>query len=114
MTNQHEVISAFLDDEPFDAQELVAALSDSAGRSLMIDLVALRHIVQPDECTVTQQRQRGSVRRPWLAAAALVVALVGGYYIGERRGAGDVIDAPTPSRVVQASDWQSVPNGGVQ
>ena len=114
MTNQHEVISAFLDDEPFDAPELVAALSDPSGRNLMIDLVALRHIVQPDEGAMTPQPERGLAWRPWLAAAAVVVALVGGYYIGERRGTADTHGAPAPSRVVQASDWQPVPNGGAR
>ena len=114
MTNHHEVISAFLDDEPFDAPELVAALSDPSGRNLMIDLVALRHIVQPEERAMTQERDRGSAWRPWLAAASVVVALVGGYYIGERRGTVDTPDAPAPSRVVQASDWQLVPNGGAR
>ena len=114
MTNQHEVISAFLDDEPFDAPALAAALSDPSGRDLMIDLVVLRHIVQTDERAMTQERERGSARRPWLAAAAIVVALVGGYYVGERRGTTDAPDAPVPSRVVQASDWQTVPNGGAR
>ena len=48
MNDTHEVISAFLDDEPFDAGGLATALSDPAGRAVLIDLVALRHVVQPD------------------------------------------------------------------
>ena len=49
MSSTHEVISAFLDDEPFDPQELSDALSDPAGRALLIDLIALRRIVQPTD-----------------------------------------------------------------
>jgi hypothetical protein len=49
MNETHEVISAFLDDEPFDASRLVEALSDPAGRDLLIDLIALRHLVEADD-----------------------------------------------------------------
>ncbi len=42
MSSTHEVISAFLDEEPFDSEELMDALSDPAGRALLIDLVALQ------------------------------------------------------------------------
>lgn len=115
MSDTHDVISAFLDDEPFDAAELVKALSDPSGRDVLIDLVALRHIVQPDERLMTQPRERRSAWRPWLAAAAVVVALVGGYVIGERRAATETsTDAPAATRVVQADDWRSLPNGGAR
>ena len=46
MPDSHDVISAFLDDEPFDAAELAAALADRAGRTLLIDLIALRHLAE--------------------------------------------------------------------
>ena len=45
----HDVISAFLDNEPFDAQELSATLATSEGRDLLIDLVALRGADARDE-----------------------------------------------------------------
>jgi len=45
----HDVISAFLDNEPFDSQELAGALASPEGRDLLLDLIALRAIVQPEE-----------------------------------------------------------------
>ena len=114
MNDTHDVISAFLDDEPFDAKELADALSDPSGRALLIDLVALRHIVQPDERLMAQPRERHSAWRTWLAAAAVIVALIGGYYAGERRAAVETTDPPAPTRVVQAADWQPVPDGGAR
>ncbi len=38
MSDSHEVISAFLDDEAFDANALAHALSEPAGRELLLDL----------------------------------------------------------------------------
>jgi hypothetical protein len=113
MSDTHEVISSFLDDEPFDAKELADALSDPAGRAMLIDLVALRHIVQMDDRVAAVPRER-SAWRPWLAAAAVVIALVGGYFIGENRSVIDASDPPVPNRVVQAADWQPLPNGGAR
>lgn len=112
MNDTHVIISAFLDDEPFDSRELGEALSDPEGRALLIDLVALRHLVQPDEGVATSRTERRSAWRPLLAAAAMLVALAGGYAIGERRGADATSDPPAPSRVVQANEWQPVPAGG--
>jgi hypothetical protein len=114
MSDTHEVISSFLDDEPFDAKELADALSDPAGRAMLIDLVALRHIVQPDDRVAAVRREQRSRWRPLLAAAAVVIALVGGYFIGENRAVIETSDPPAPSRVVQAPDWQPLPNGGVR
>ena len=39
---QLDVISAFLDEEPFDAKELGDALSLREGREQLIDLIAIR------------------------------------------------------------------------
>ena len=112
MTNTHAVISAFLDDDPFDAAELAAALSDPEGRKLLIDLVALRNIVQPDEPAVVAAAPLRSRWRPLLATAAMLVALAGGYLIGDRRSAGDGVEPPAPTRVVQETTWQILPPGG--
>jgi hypothetical protein len=112
MTDTNAVISAFLDDEPFDAAELAAALADPAGRTLLIDLVALRHIVQPDE---PQASTAGTIRgrwRPLVATAAMLVALAGGYLLGERRGAIESSEPPAPTRIVQETAWQTLPAGG--
>ena len=113
MNDTHTVISAFLDDEPFDAAELGAALNDPDGRALLIDLVALRHIAQPDDMIgVAETRTRSSGWRPLLATAAMLVALAGGYFIGERQGATDIVSPPAPTRVVEANAWQPVAPGG--
>ena len=113
MTDTHSVISAFLDDEPFDAAELAAALSDPEGRALLIDLVALRHVAQPDDMIGgAESRTRSSRWRPRLAAAARLVGLAGGYFIGERQAATDTVSAPAPTRVVEANAWQPVQPGG--
>jgi hypothetical protein len=115
MSDTHSVISAFLDDEPFHAAELAEALSDPEGRALLIDMVALRHLVQPDDgvaAAVARGTWRGSLQA-LAAAAALVVALAGGYFIGERRTVSvNVADPPAPTRVVQANEWQVLPTGG--
>ena len=113
MNDTYAVISAFLDDEPFDATELGAALSDPDGRALLIDLVALRHIAQPDDMIgVADAPAQRSRWRPLLATAAMLVALAGGYFIGERRSAPDASGPPAATRIVQANDWQPVPAGG--
>src|SRR5688500_5537988 len=115
MNDTHRVISAFLDDESFDPAMLAEALSDPAGRALLIDLVALRHIVQPDEAgalVASASPARRFLLRPVVAAAAMIVALAGGYFMGERSGAVDTVDPPAPTRVVQETAWQTVPAGG--
>jgi hypothetical protein len=115
MSDKHGVISAFLDDESFDPAGLAEALSDPAGRALLIDLLAIRHIVQPDEAIAsiapTSPARRSSVRA-LLAAAAMLVALAGGYFMGERRSAGEMPDPPAPTRVVQETAWQTLQIGG--
>jgi hypothetical protein len=113
MSRTHEVISAFLDDEPFDAQELASALSEAAGRALLIDSIALRQLVQPAETAPPLVAHRPVARRPWralAAAAALVLALGGGYMVGERRAITTSPEAPAPTRVVEAVPF--TPGGG--
>jgi hypothetical protein len=112
MTQTRAVISAFMDDEPFDAAELAAALADPEGRTLLIDLVALRHVVQPDEPATSAAGTFRSPWRPMLATAAMLVALAGGYFIGDRRSAVDSSAPPAPTRVVQETAWQILPAGG--
>jgi len=112
MNDTHAVISAFLDDDPFDAAELASALSDPEGRALLIDLVALRHVVQPDEPAAAAGPTLRSRWRPLLATAAMLVALAGGYVIGDRRSAVESSEPPAPTRVVQETTWQVLPTGG--
>jgi hypothetical protein len=111
MDERHEVISAFLDDEPFDASVLMQALGEPGGRQLLIDLVALRHLVLADgqDAAIVTRRPRRAVLPALVAAAAVVVALVGGYVAGERRGQLGTLEPPAATRVVDApSEWQVV------
>ena len=115
MNDAHEVISAFLDDEPFDARELVAALSEPAGRELLIDLIALRHLAQTNGTPMPAAQKPRPVLRALVAAAAVVVALVGGYVAGQRHTEDVLSSAPAPTRVVEPSaTWQDVPAGRVR
>jgi hypothetical protein len=115
MNDTYEVISAFLDDEPFNSIQLAEALSEPAGRDLLIDLIALRHLAQTDDKhrhTLSRQQPWRSSLRAMIAAAAVLLALVGGYLVGERRSEPDSRRAPTATRVVDApSTWQELPLG---
>lgn len=115
MNETHEVISAFLDDEPFDAHALAEALSDPEGRAQLIDLLALRHVMQPGRDAMTVVRpKRSAGLRAVLAAAAMVIALVGGYALGQHQGESDRSEAPPATRVVDApAAWQQLPSGGL-
>ena len=113
MSITQDVISAFIDDEPFDGHELAAALSAPEGRELLLDLVALRHLTQPNvaQASIAGMRpaQRLSTFRMAFAAAAVIVAMAGGYFTGQRRGEGEAMAAPPATRVVEApAAWQEV------
>jgi hypothetical protein len=116
MSEDHNVISAFIDDEPFDAHELAAALSDPAGRELLIDLVALRGLATieaPPIAAGAGVSRRGSpVRLVW-AAAAVVLAMAGGYRLGQQQSDQRAVP-PTATVVVAGTAWQvvSAPGGG--
>ena len=117
MSDRHEVISAFLDDEAFDANALALALSEPDGRELLLDLLALRHLVRTEGKEVAAP----SDRKPWrmsvravVAAAAVVVALVGGYLFGARRTEFRMSAVPPATRVVQApAPWTVLPAGRI-
>jgi len=106
MSSTHEVISAFLDDEPFDPQELANTLSDP---------IALRQIVQLTDAAPAITAANPMRRRPWrlaAAAAALFFALAGGYLVGERRAVATSSEAPPPTRIVEAVPF--LPTGGIR
>ena len=108
MNPNHEVISDFLDGEAFDPQLLGEALADPAGRDLLIDFVVLRYAAQSDDAVVAPQRPaRRHVGRVLLAAAAVFVALGGGYQLGLRRVEPPSTEPPAAARVINV-DWQSV------
>ena len=116
MSDSHEVISAFLDERPFALQDLAATLEDPEGRALLVDLLALRRIVQPTEAVsvaTSPEVKRWSRLRPAVAAAAIVMALASGYLVGIRRTASAAeSSAPAPTRVVQVtSTSEDFPQG---
>jgi hypothetical protein len=115
MSDTHEVISAFLDDEPFDPSELAEALGEQGGRDLLLDLLALRRLVQPhghDVPAFVAPRPARSGLYALVAAAAVLVALGGGYLAGQRQVGSALSDAPRATRVVEApAAWQDVPAG---
>jgi hypothetical protein len=114
-----EVISAFVDDEPFAATALAAALEAPEGRRLLIDAIALRHLVHgAGERARAVALPLATPRRWWLVAASILLplALVAGFAAGwqtaERRSEASSDDAPpAPTRVVNDLDWQ-VSKGG--
>jgi hypothetical protein len=119
MNDIHSVISAMLDNEPFEPAVLNAALETAEGRELLIDLVALRRLVQvPSTAAPPTVLQRPRPAWRLLAAAAVVLAAVSGYVVGHQQGdrAGTVVtSAPQPTRVVESTgSWQPVPPGGMQ
>jgi hypothetical protein len=108
MNDRHEVISAFLDGEAFEPTALGEALADPGGRAMLIDLLALRHLVaESPEAAPVRQPRAGRLLYA-VAAAAIVLASFVGYSLGERQGAAAVDAPPTPTRVVQpTTGWQS-------
>ncbi len=102
----HDVISAFLDNEPFDPAELSASLATPEGRDLLLDLVALRAVVQPAGLMPVSAPARGRLVYWGVAAAAAVVILASGYVVGRQSApdsvasqAATTITAPEPTSV---------------
>ena len=74
-----DVISAFLDNEPFDAAALGRALADPQGRELLLDLVALRALVREESGGAPVVAARTSVSRPtWIAVGFLAASVLFG------------------------------------
>jgi hypothetical protein len=106
MHESHEVISAFIDGEPFEPEQLTAALADPVGRALLIDLLALRQLAQVDVPAAAVARRGRTALRLAMAAAAVVVALAGGYRWGVSTSTAAAVP-PEPSRVLNnVGAWQ--------
>ena len=115
-----DVISAFVDNEPFDPEALSRALAEPGGRDLLLDFIALRQVVGAE----TSAEPRIAVvahRSGWrelVAAAAVIAALAGGYAAGrvqtEPAQSTDETAAPKPTRVVELRpgvEWQPATGG---
>jgi hypothetical protein len=109
-----EVISAFLDDEPFEPSDLAAALADPEGRRLLLDLVALRTLVRSDPFDTPTRLAPVAISRPkWIAVGFLAASVVFGAGAAWllpprlRQPADDV--PPTPTHVITFDTGPSVP-----
>jgi hypothetical protein len=75
----HDVISAFLDNEPFDAAELGRSLADPQGRELLLDLVAVRSLVRDEEAPALSAARTAPLSRPaWIAVGFLAASVLFG------------------------------------
>jgi hypothetical protein len=107
MTEGFEIVDAFVDGERVDGDALKRALAEPAGRDYLVDVLALREMVQATEPERAVRPRARRFRAPayWAAAAALVLALAGGLFYTSRPS-----DAPpAPDRVVKLErgvDWQ--------
>ena len=111
----HEVISAFLDNEPFDTGELGHALGEPGGRELLLDLMALRAVVQEEAIDhgVAARIAKGPTRAWWIvSAAAVLIAVVGGFTMGSRSEQASSKAAPAPTVVVTNEHGWSESKGG--
>lgn len=113
MSTSYEVISDFLDDETFDPQALGKALADPGGREMLIDLVILRYAAQRDDAPSVEHVPIGRRRPMLVAAAAVVLALAGGYQVGQWRTAPELPQPPAATRVVPV-EWQALPAENIQ
>ena len=90
MTDHRDVVAAFLDREPVEAEALERALADADGREYFVDLLVLRGLVGnaplPAVAESASRIDSRADRRSawWLAAAAALVAAgtTGGYVAG--------------------------------
>jgi hypothetical protein len=118
----NQVISAFIDNEPFDPIELRDALATPEGREELLDLIALRDVVQPAPVIAFVAAPPVRSRARWaLAAAAAAMLVVGGYSVGrfvatEQTLATAQVTAPEPTSVFTfepGRNWNdSLPAGG--
>jgi hypothetical protein len=125
MTNQFEVLSAVLDGESVDVEQLETALDDPRGRLMFVDFVKLRQLGLGDgeipsvrlyhaasRSGLLQPAGSGKRRIPVsLAAAAVVLAMVLGWVFNSnsirQENAPDM--PPEPVRVLRFErgvDWR--------
>jgi hypothetical protein len=89
MTDHRDVIAAFADQEPVDAEALSAALADTDAREYLIDILLLRGMVagEPGTRNLEPRNRAARNRAPRnrvLAAAAFVVIGLGAGFLASR------------------------------
>jgi hypothetical protein len=113
MNTNCEVISAFLDDEPVDAEELSNALATVDGRRFLIDTIALRCVTRSHDAVAVVVPLRSRFGRRLAVAAAILLAAVASFQLGQRHGLNATVKAPEPTRVIAvAPAWQEDSSGG--
>jgi hypothetical protein len=117
MSSDLDVISDFLDGESFEPHALGQALAQAEGREFLVACLALRQAVHVDEVAMVGVPGRKMAPRSRLAllwtAAAILVALAGGYQLGIRQVEGVSREAPAAVRAVPVN-WQSLPEENVR
>jgi hypothetical protein len=81
MTDHHDVIGAFVDNEPIEAEELAAALAMPDGRDYLIDMLVLRGLVADGGSRLTRSavvsKKKTSRAVFWLPAVAAALLTIG-------------------------------------
>jgi negative regulator of sigma E activity len=123
-----QILSAFVDGEPVDAEALAHALLESGGRDTLIDFVLVRGALvddsRPSEAFYAAMGKRLTPRwrrglrplRVLAAAAVLALAVVGLFDLGSRLASRPRADEPpAPTRVLRFEpgvDWNVRANRG--
>jgi len=120
-----ETLSAFIDGEVVDTDELASALAEPGAREALVDFVLLRQELREggdppaDFVRRTRDRLRGATSPPWAqairwAAAAVIatLALLGALDLGGLALSQRVADRPPDTtrelRFEPGVDWQAV------
>jgi hypothetical protein len=123
MDMQFEALAAWVDGEPVARTDVALALETREGRDYVLDLMAIRHMVNVSTPPLTAALTHRPARRwsSWAAAAAAVVlCAAGGFYAGRSMtpasstDGGDAsvspastpasISAPAPTRVIRLEE----------
>ena len=115
MTDNHDVIGAFVDNEPIEAEELAAALATPDGRHYLIDLLVLRGLVADGgsltrSAVVPKKTSRYVYWLPAIAAALITIGVGAGFVAGRlfanrttpAAAVSDSADISTPAVVAPA------------
>jgi hypothetical protein len=116
MTDHHDVIGAFVDNEPIEAEDLAAALATPDGRDYLIDLLVLRGLVADGgsrltrSAVVPKKTSRYVFWLPAIAAALITIGVGAGFIAGRLLSnratpaapASDSADISTPAVVAPA------------
>jgi hypothetical protein len=115
MITNCEVISAFIDNEPFDSEELANALATPEGRDFLIDAIVLRRLTRSADHQAVVSTSKSTIGRRLSLVAAVILAAVASFQLGQRHGLNATNRAPEPTRVISGGlAWQPSPRGGIR